>query len=132
MFYGSQKITSRYLGDKLIWGKDLDAKSITFSKVFLYYPEKPYSFYNYSAIQLQLSSSNAQLIRGKSIISVELDGKTSDVEWTFPTSGSSLNKDYLTVESTATTFTQVQNKIKSDYGIPKYTSVGSVVVHYTD
>ena len=132
LFYGSQRITSRYLGDKLIWGKDLDAKSISFSSVFLYYYDTPYAFYNYTVVQLHLKSSDAQLIQGKNIIGVELEGKKSDVKWTFPTSGSSLNKDYLAVESTAATFTQVLNKVKSDYGIYRYATVKSVVVHYTD
>lgn len=132
LFYGSQKITSRYLGDKLIWGKDLDAKSVSFSNIFFYYQGNPYGFYNYAVVQLQFTSSEAQLLRGKNILSVELDGKTSDVKWTFPTAGSSINKDYLVVEATTATFTQVENKIKSDYGIPTYKSVKNVVVYYTD
>ena len=133
LFYGSQRITSRYLGDRLIWGKDLAAKSVSIDNVFLYYYEgTPYAVYNYTVVQLNLKSSDAQLIQGKNIIGVELEGKTSDVKWTFPTSASSLNKDYLAVESTAATFTQVLNKVKSDYGIHKYGTVKSVVVHYTD
>ena len=133
MFYGSQRITSRYLGSQLIWGKDLDAKSVSIDNIFLYYYEGPgYAFYNYAVVQLHLKSTDAQLIKGKNIIGVELEGKKSDVKWTFPTSGSSLNKDYLAVESTAATFTQVLNKVKSDYGIYKYATVKSVVVHYTD
>ena len=133
LFYGSQRIRSRYLGDKLIWGDNLDVQSVSIDNVFIYYYERPgYAFYNYAVVQLNLKSSDAKLIQGKNIIGVELEGKTSDVKWTFPTSGSSLNKDYLAVESTAATFTQVLNKVKSDYGIHKYGTVKSVVVHYTD
>lgn len=131
LFYGSQKITSRYLGDKLIWGKNLSAQSIPFSGKFFYYQGYPYSFYNYTVAQLQLNSSEAQLIRGKNIISVELNGKTSDVKWTFPTSGSSINKDYLVVETTTSTFTQIESKMKADYGISKSGSVNAVV-YYTE
>lgn len=130
LFYGSQKITSRYLGDKLIWGKDLDAKSVSFSNTFFYYQGSPYGFYNYAVVQLQFTSSEAQLLRGKNILSVELDGRTSDVKWTFPTSGSSIKKDYLVVEATAATFTQVESKIKADYGISKSAYVDAVV-YYT-
>lgn len=131
LFYGSQRITSRYLGDKFIWGEDLDAKSISFpNNLFLFYQTSPRENYNYTTTQIHLSSSQAQLIQGKKIISVEIDGKTSDVKWSFPTSGSTLNPLYLAVESTADTFTQVQNKVKSDYGKLTNAIVG-IVVHYS-
>ena len=138
LFYGSQRIRSRYLGGNLIWGDNLGTvgddsgtQTVSFSNIYLYYQPNPYSFYNYTVAQLNLDSSDAQLIRGKNIVSVELDGKKSDVKWAFPTSGSSLIESYLAVESTSTTFTQVQNKIKSDYGISAHKYVDSVVIHYT-
>ena len=131
LFYGSQRIRSRYLGDKLVWGDNLDVQSISFNDIFLYFQASPYGFYNYTAAQLQLTSGEAQLLQGKNIVSVEIEGKKSDVKWAFPTSGSSLTQSYLAVESTATTFTQVQNKIKSDYGISTAKTAKSVVVYYT-
>ena len=130
LFYGSQKIRSRYLGDKLVWGDNLDVQSVSFSNKFFYLQGYPYGFYNYAVVQLQLSSSDAQLLQGKNIISVEINGKKSDVKWTFPTSGSSMNKDYLVVEATADTFTQIESKIKADYGISKSAYVDAVV-YYT-
>ena len=132
LFYGSQRIRSRYLGDKLIWGDNLAVQSASFSNIFYYYSGYPYGSYNNAVVQLQLSSSNAQLLQGKNIVSVELNGKTSDVEWTFPTSGSTLTKHYLTVESTSlSNFKQIDSKMKADYGISKSAHV-SVVVYYTD
>lgn len=130
LFYGSQRIRSRYLGSKLIWGDNLSTQTASFSEIYIYYQPNGYSFYNYTAAQLHLSSSDAQLIRGKNIVSVEINGKKSDTKWAFPTSDSTLDSNYLAVESTSTTFTQVQNKIKSDYGISKHAYV-SVVVYYT-
>lgn len=131
MFYGSQRITSRYLGSQLIWGKDLDVQSISFSHIFFYYGSRGYDFYNNAVVQLQLSSSDAQPLKGKNIVSVEANGKTSDVEWTFPTSGSVLTESYLTVESTPTTFNQISSKMKADYGMSQSEYV-DVVVYYTD
>lgn len=131
LFYGSQRIRSRYLGDKLIWGDNLDVQSVSFSNIFFYLASRGYDFYKNAVVQLQLSSSDAQPLKGKNIVSVELNGKTSDVEWTFPTSGSALNKDYLTVESTPTTFNQISSKMKADYGMSRSERV-DVVVYYTD
>lgn len=132
LFYGSQRITSRYLGDKFIWGEDFDAKSISFSNnLYFFHQHTPRENYNYTTTQIHLSSSEAKLIQGKYIISVEIDGKTSDVKWSFPTSGSTLNPNYLAVESTADTFTQVQNKVKSDYG-KRTSAFVRIVVHYKD
>lgn len=118
-----------YYGNKLIWR---DVKSVSLSNIYYYYNGYPYAFYNYAVVQLQLDSSYAQLLQGKNIVSVELNGKTSDVEWTFPTSGSSLKKDYLVVEATAATFNQIDSKMKADYGISKSGYVSSVVIYYTD
>lgn len=131
LFYGSQRIRSRYLGGQLIWGDNLDTQTVSFSNIYIYYQPNGYSFYNYTAAQLHFDSSDAQLIRGKNIVSVELDGKKSDIKWTFPTSDSTLDNNYLAVESTSTSFTQVQNKVKSDYGISTHGFVDSVVVYYT-
>lgn len=131
MFYGSQKIRSRYLGDKLVWGDNLDVQSISFNNIFLYFQPYPYTFYNCTAAQLHFVASDAQLIRGKNIVSIELDGKKSDVKWTFPTSGSSLDKNYLAVETTTSTFDEIQNKAKADYGVSSSKSIKNVVVYYT-
>lgn len=130
LFYGSQRIRSRYLGNQLIWGDNLDVQSVSFTNIFFYYGSRGYDFYNNAVVQLQLSSSDAQPLKGKNIVSVELNGKTSDVEWTFPTSGSLLTESYLTVESTEATFNQISSKMKSDYGISRSERV-SVVVYYT-
>ena len=110
----------------------MDVKSISLSNIYYYYNGYPYAFYNYAVVQLQLDSSYAKLLQGKNIVSVELNGRTSDVKWTFPTSGSSLKKDYLVVEATAATFNQIDSKMKADYGISKSGYVSSVVIYYTD
>ena len=118
-----------YYGNKLIWR---DVKSVSFTTTFLYYQTSGLSFYNYTVAELQITNMNAKLLQGKNIISVELDGRTSDVKWTFPTSGSSIKKDYLVVETTSATFREVQNKIKSDYGVSFSKNISNVVVYYTD
>ena len=130
LFYGSQRITSRYLGSQLVWGKDLDVQSVSFEHIYFYF-QPMYNFYNYTIAELQLNSSQAELVRGKNIVSVEIEGKTSDTKWAFPSSGSALNKNYLAVESTPAVFYEEQNKIKSDYGksSPSYVDI---VVYYTD
>lgn len=130
LFYGSQRIRSRYLGDKLVWGDNLDVQSVSFSNKFFYYQYSGYGFYNYTAVELQLNATDAQLLQGKNIVSVEVEGKKSDIKWSFPTSGSSISKNYLVVETTSSTFKEVQNKAKSDYGITLGTFVNAVV-YYT-
>ena len=118
-----------YYGNKLIWR---DVKSVSFTTTFLYYQTSGLSFYNYTVAELQITNMNAKLLQGKNIISVELDGRTSDVKWTFPTSGSSVNKYHLVVETTSATFREVQNKVKSDYGVSFSKNISNVVVYYTD
>ena len=118
-----------YYGNKLIWR---DVKSVSFRTTFLYYQTSGLSFYNYTVAELQITNMNAKLLQGKNIISVELDGRTSDVKWTFPTSGSSVTKYYLVVETTSATFKEVQNKVKSDYGVSFSKNISNVVVYYTD
>ena len=118
-----------YYGNKLIW---MDVKSVSFTTTFLYYQTSGLSYYKYAVAELQITNTNSKLLQGKNIISVELDGRTSDVKWTFPTSGSSIKKDYLVVEATSATFREVQNKVKSDYGVSFSKNISNVVVHYTD
>lgn len=118
-----------YYGGKLIW---MDVKSISFRSKFLYLQTSALPFYNYTIAQLQLNSLDAKSLQGKNIISVELDGRTSDIKWTFPTSGSSVNQYYLVSETTYDTYKDVQDKAKSDYGIFSSKTVSSVVVYYTD